>query len=152
MKLQDVILKTIAKKWTYFEAADIGGISVSRLAWVIEEYRRLGYTGIAQYRAGRMFRHRLPLEDLERILAMYPKQDTPSVFAFRRVLTRECGIQVEYEWLQAVLAGAGMIPTPLPRRRPPAALGRKARENRLEFPDFYPKAASASRTASRRSA
>jgi transposase len=150
MKLQDVVLKTIAKKWSYYDAAEIAGIGVSRLAQIIEDYRRLGYTGIVQYRSGRIVRHRLPLHDLERILALFPVQAKLSLASFRRLLAHE-GIKVEHDWLQAALAGAGMIPTALPRSKRTPGMGRVARENRLAFPDFYPKV-STSKTVSRRTA
>jgi transposase len=152
MKLQDVILKAIAKKWSYFEAAEIAGIGVSRLARMIQDYQRRGYTGISQYRAGRMVRHRLPFSELEQILALYPRQANKSVATFRSVLSRQHGIRVEQAWLQAVLAGAGMVQAVPPSRPRTATLGRRARENRLAFPDFYPKAVANSKTVTRRNA
>ena len=61
MKLQDVILKTIAKKWNYSDASEIAGVSVPKLAWMLQDFRRLGYTGTVLYRSGRLVRDRVPL-------------------------------------------------------------------------------------------
>jgi hypothetical protein len=45
MKLQDVILKAMAKKLTWIEAAEIAGMSVRNMQRKRQAYQEYGYTG-----------------------------------------------------------------------------------------------------------
>ena len=140
MRLQDVILKTIAKKWNYSDASEIAGVSVPKLAWMLQDFRRLGYTGTVLYRSGRLVRDRVPLEQLERILALYQSEPQVTVQVFHHALVEKHGIQVNLDWLKAVLSGAGLI-SRVPESSRRTSLGRRARENRLQFPGFFKKLA-----------
>ena len=52
MKLQDVILKTIAKKVTWIEAAEIAGMSVRNMQRKRQAYQDYGYDGLFDQRRG----------------------------------------------------------------------------------------------------
>ena len=57
MKLQDVILKAMAKKISWIEAAEIAGMSVRNMQRKRQEY---GYTGLFDQRRGKRSIHRVP--------------------------------------------------------------------------------------------
>ncbi|MCL5745395.1 MAG: hypothetical protein M1541_15975 [Acidobacteria bacterium] len=46
MKLQDVILKAMAKKLSWIEAAEIAGMSVRNMQRMRQRYVEGGYTGL----------------------------------------------------------------------------------------------------------
>ena len=50
MKLQEVILKAMAKKLTWIEAAEIAGMSVRSMQRKRQAYIDYGYTGLADHR------------------------------------------------------------------------------------------------------
>ena len=52
MKLQDVILKAMAKKISWVEAAEIAGVSDRTMRRIRDRYREHGYTGLFDQRQG----------------------------------------------------------------------------------------------------
>jgi uncharacterized cupin superfamily protein len=62
MKLQDVILKAMAKKISWIEAAEIAGMSVRNMQRQREAYQEHGYTGLFDQRRGKRSIHRVPME------------------------------------------------------------------------------------------
>src|SRR3954452_53886 len=71
MKLQDVILKAMAKKLSWLEAAEIAGMSVRNMQRKRQAYVEYGYTGLFDQRRGKRSIHRVPMETAERVLALY---------------------------------------------------------------------------------
>lgn len=71
MKLQDVILKAMAKKLSWIEAAEIAGMSVRNMQRMRQRYIEHGYTGLFDQRRGKRSIHRIPMETAERVLALY---------------------------------------------------------------------------------
>ncbi|MFN8687510.1 MAG: hypothetical protein ACK50U_16100, partial [Acidobacteriota bacterium] len=59
MKLQDVILKAIAKKITWIDAAEIAGMSVRNMQRKRQGYEKHGYTGLFDQRRGKRSIHRI---------------------------------------------------------------------------------------------
>jgi transposase len=57
MKLQEVILKAIARKLTWMEAAEIAGMSVRNLQRMRQRYREYGYNGLLDQRRGKRSYH-----------------------------------------------------------------------------------------------
>jgi hypothetical protein len=53
MKLQDVILKAMAKKLSWLEAAEIAGMSVRNMQRKRQAYVEYGYTGLFDQRRGK---------------------------------------------------------------------------------------------------
>jgi hypothetical protein len=71
MKMQEVILQAMAKKITWWQAAEILGISnrtMRRLKWNYEHY---GFKGLLDGRKGKPSWRRVPLGETERILGLY---------------------------------------------------------------------------------
>ena len=124
MKLQDVILKAMAKKLTWIEAAEIAGMSVRNMQRKRQEYIEHGYTGLFDQRRGKRSIHRIPMETGERVLALYQdKYFDLSVRHFHEKLKRDEGILLSYSWVKQALQGAGLVARrrkrgPHRRRRP----------------------------------
>lgn len=64
MTRKEIILKAINKQITWLQAADILGISARHMRRLKTQYERFGYGGLRDYRAGRPYRRRIPLETI----------------------------------------------------------------------------------------
>ena len=124
MKLQDVILKAMAKKLTWIEAAEIAGMSVRNMQRMRERYREHGYNGLFDQRRGKRSYHRVPMETAERVLELYrEKYPDFNVRHFHEKLQELEKIQLSYSWVKQALQGAGLVAKrrkrgPHRRRRP----------------------------------
>lgn len=109
MKLQDVILKAMAKKLSWVEAAEIAGMSVRNMQRMRQRYVENGYTGLFDQRRGKRSIHRIPMETAERVLALYrDKYSDCNVRHFHEKLTQQEGIGISYSWVKQALQGAGL--------------------------------------------
>jgi transposase len=68
MKLQDVLLKAMAKKITWWEAAEIIGVTDRTMRRWRERLQEGGYSGLADRRKGRPSDKRVPLALVEEVL------------------------------------------------------------------------------------
>jgi transposase len=124
MKLQEVILKAMAKKLRWIEAAEIAGMSVRNMQRMRDRYREHGYNGLFDQRRGKRSYHRIPLETAERVLGLYRDRYADfNVRHFHEKLKEEEGIQLSYSWVKQALQGAGLVARrrkrgPHRRRRP----------------------------------
>ena len=124
MKLQDVILKAMAKKLTWIEAAEMAEMSVRNMQRKRQEYIEHGYTGLFDQRRGKRSIYRIAMETGERVLALYQdKYFDLSVRHFHEKLKRDEGILLSYSWVKQALQGAGLVARrrkrgPHRRRRP----------------------------------
>jgi transposase len=124
MKLQDVILKAMAKKLTWIEAAEIAGMSVRNMQRKRQSYQDHGYDGLFDQRRGKRSIHRVPMATAERVLALYrDKYPDFNVRHFHEKLREAEGIQLSYSWVKQALQGAGLVARrrkrgPHRRRRP----------------------------------
>jgi transposase len=110
MKLQDVILKAMAKKLTWIEAAEIAGMSVRNRQRMRERYREHGYNGLFDLRRGKVSYHRVPLETAEKVLSLYrDKYPDFNVRHFHEKLKETEGIALSYSWVKQALPGAGLV-------------------------------------------
>ena len=124
MKLQDVILKAMAKKMTWIEAAEIAGMSVRNMQRKRQAYQEYGYSGLFDQRRGKRSIHRVPMETAEKVLALYQERYFDlNVRHFHEKLRDEHGIRLSYSWVKQALQGAGLVAKrnkrgPHRRRRP----------------------------------
>ena len=124
MKLQDVILKAIARKLSWIEAAEIAGMSVRHMQRMRARYQEHGYTGLFDQRRGKRSTHRVPLETAEKVLALYQERYFDlSVRHFHEKLRQEHQMRLSYSWVKQALQGAGLVARrkrrgPHRRRRP----------------------------------
>src|ERR1019366_1500250 len=71
MKVQEVILRAIAKKMTWWQAAEIIGISDRSMRRWRERYEEHGYDGLLDRRRGKPSPKRVPLAKVEEVLRLY---------------------------------------------------------------------------------
>jgi len=128
MKLQDVILKAMARKLTWIEAAEIAGMSVRNMQRKRQAYNEYGYTGLFDQRRGKRSIHRVPMATAERVLQLYQEKYFDfSVRHFHEKLGEQEGIPLSYSWVKQALQGAGLVARrrkrgPHRRRRPRRSL------------------------------
>jgi transposase len=110
MKLQDVILKAMAKKLSWIAAAEIAGMSVRNMQRKRQGYVEHGYDGLFDQRRGKRSMHRVPMETAERVLALYQEKYCDfNVRHFHEKLREEEGIRLSYSWVRQALQGAGLV-------------------------------------------
>jgi transposase len=110
MKLQDVILKAMAKKISWIAAAEIAGVSDRTMRRIRQRYQEFGYDGLFDQRRGKRSIHRIPLKTAERVLALYQEKYFDfSVLHFHEKLKQEHAIKVSYSWVKQALQGAGLV-------------------------------------------
>jgi transposase len=110
MKVQEVMLRAMARKITWLQAAEILGMSDRHLRRYREQYERAGVDGVLDRRRCRPSEKRVPLETVERVLALYQERYFDcNVRHFHEKLTQEHGIQLSYSWVKAALQGAGLV-------------------------------------------
>jgi len=71
MKLQDVLLKAMAKKLTWWEAAEIIGVTDRTMRRWRERLEEGGYSGLVDRRKGKASDRRVPLATVEEVLRLY---------------------------------------------------------------------------------
>ena len=120
MKLQDVLLKAMAKKITWWEAAEIIGVTDRTMRRWRERLEAHGYSGLVDRRKGKPSDRRVPVAKVEEMLGL----NRDSYFDlnmrhFHEKLREEHGIELSYTFVQKALQGAGLV-----------ARGRKRRKHR----------------------
>src|ERR1022692_2415082 len=71
MKVQEVILRAMAKKITWWQAAEIIGISDRQMRRWRERYEEFGYDGLFDRRQGKPSPKRVPVALVEQVLGLY---------------------------------------------------------------------------------
>lgn len=107
MKVQDVVLKAMAKKISWLEAAEIIGVCDRTMRRMRERYQEHGYDGLFDQRRRKRTTLRVPMETAERVLALY--RDTYfdlSVRHYHEKLREEHAIELSYTWVKQALQGA----------------------------------------------
>src|SRR6185503_5185785 len=118
MKLQDVLLKAMAKKITWWEAAEIIGVTERTMRRWRERLESGGYSGLVDRRKGKPSDKRVPLAKVEQVLRLY--QETYFDLNMRHLhekLGEEHGIKLSYTWVQKALQGAGLVARGRRRRK-----------------------------------
>jgi transposase len=110
MKVQDVMLRAMAKKITWWQAAEILGISDRHMRRWRERYVEEGYNGLLDRRRGKPSRRRVPVATVEKVFALYrEKYFDLNVQHFHEKLQAEHGIELSYTWVKQALQGAGLV-------------------------------------------
>jgi transposase len=124
MKVQDVLLKAMAKKITWWAAAEIIGVSERTMRRWRERMEIGGYAGLADRRKGKPSAQRIPLATVEKVLSLYKETYFDlNIRHFHEKLQEEHAIELSYTWVQKALQGAGLVARrhkrgPHRRRRP----------------------------------
>ena len=110
MKVQEVILRAMAKKINWCQAAEILGISDRQMRRWRERYEEHGYDGLIDRRRGRPSEKRVPLAQVEQVLGLYrEKYFDLNIRHFHEKLRDEHGIGLSYTWVKQALQGAGLV-------------------------------------------
>ncbi len=110
MKLQDVLLKAMAKKITWWEAAEIIGVTDRTMRRWREKMEEFGYTGLADRRKGKQSDRRVPLAQVEEVLRLYREVYFDlNIRHFHEKLQEEHSIKLSYTWVQKALQGSGLV-------------------------------------------
>ena len=107
MKVQDVLLKAMAKKITWWAAAEILGVTDRTMRRWRERLATDGYAGLADRRKGKPSAQRIPLATVETVLGLYRETYYDlNIRHFHEKLREEHAIQLSYTWVQKALQGA----------------------------------------------
>jgi transposase len=110
MKVEEVILRVVGKRLTFWQAAWILRITPRHLRRVMERYRRSGFDGLLDRRQGRPSPRRVPWAVAEQVLCLYrDKYFDFSVRHFHEKLREEHGIHYSYTCIKRLLQGAGLV-------------------------------------------
>jgi transposase len=126
MKLQDVLLKAMAGKMRWWEAAEIIGVSDRTMRRWRERLEEHGYDGLTDRRKGKRSQRRVPMKTCKDVLRLYQERYFDlSTRHFHEKLKDEHGIELSYTWVKQALQGAGLV-----KRRKRRGPHRRRRERR----------------------
>jgi transposase len=110
MKLQDVLLKAMARKIRWWDAAEIIGVTDRTMRRWRERLEAEGYSGLVDRRKGKGSDKRVPLARVEEVLRLYREVYFDlNIRHFHEKLSEEHGIELSYTWVQKALQGAGLV-------------------------------------------
>src|SRR5438034_3443975 len=125
-KVQEVILRAMAKRIRWWQAAEIMGISDRHMRRWRERYEEFGYDGLFDRRRAKPSPQRVPMALVEQILGLYrEKYFDRNVRHFHEKLRAEHQIELSYTWVKLALQGAGLV-----ERGRKRGVHRKRRERR----------------------
>ena len=123
IKAQEVILRTTAQKLTWYQAAEIIGISDRQVRRWRERYEEHGCDGLMGRRRGVPSGKQVPLAQVEQALGLdRDRYFELNVRHFHEKLASEDQIGLSYTWVKQVLHGAGLV-----KREPKRGVHRKRR-------------------------
>ena len=110
MKVQEVILRAMARKITWWQAAEIIGLSDRSMRRWRGRYEQHGYDGLFDRRRGKPSPKRVPVETVEEVLRLYQERYHDfNVRHFHEKLREEHGMELSYTWVKLALQGAGLV-------------------------------------------
>ena len=110
MKVEEVILRAIARKITWWQAAEIIGISDRQMRRWRQRYEEFGIRGLYDRRRGKPSPKRVALAEVEKVLQLYgEKYFDLNVRHFHEKLVAEHQVQLSYSWVKGLLQGAGLV-------------------------------------------
>ena len=110
MKIQEVILKAMAGKLKWWEAAEIIGVTDRTMRRWRERYQEHGYSGLWDHRKRSPSPKRVPVKQLEQVLQLYrEKYFDFNVRHFHEKLREQHGIHFSYSWVKTALQEAGLV-------------------------------------------
>ena len=110
MKVQEVLLRAMAKKITWWQAAEILGVSARTMRRWRERLEEDGYDGLADRRKGVVSPKRVPLETCQKVLGLFQERYYDlNMRHFHEKLSEEHGLELSYTWVQKALQGAGLV-------------------------------------------
>jgi transposase len=105
------LLKAMAKKIRWWDAAEIIGVTDRTMRRWRERLEAEGYSGLVHRRKGKPSDKRVPLAQVEEVLRLYREVYFDlNIRHFHEKLREQHGIKRSYTWLQKALQGAGLVP------------------------------------------
>ena len=118
MKLHDVLLKAMAKKITWWEAAEIIGVTDRTMRRWRERLEANGYSGLVDRRKAKPSDKRVPLAQVEQVLKLYREEYFDlNMRHFHEKLKEKHDIQLSDTFVQKALQGSGLVPRGRKRRK-----------------------------------
>jgi transposase len=110
MTAQEVILKALGGELHWFQAADILGWSPRTLRRWRERYETHGYDGLLDRRRQTPSVRRVPLAQVEQLLALYRERYRGfNVRHFHQIARREHGVTLSYSYVKQALQTARLV-------------------------------------------
>jgi len=110
MKVPEVILRAMGKKITWWQAAEIIGLSDRSMRRWRQRYDQHGYDGLLDRRRGRPRPKRVPVAVVEEVLRLYQERYPDfNVRHFHEKLREAHGVKLSYTWVKLALQGAGLV-------------------------------------------
>ena len=108
MKVQEVFMQAMAKKITWFQAAEIMGITDRTMRRWKRRHEQYGF--VLDRRYGRPSERKVPAGFIEQVLGLYRDQYFDfSVRHFHEKLRAEHDIHLSYTWVKKALQASGLI-------------------------------------------
>src|SRR5262245_14222451 len=118
MKMQEVILRALAKKITWWQAAEILGVSERTMRRWKFGYEKHGFRALYDKRRGKPSWKRAPTAEVENVLALYREQYYDlNIRHVHEKLVDEHQIRWSYTWVKNVLQEAGLVKKTRSRRK-----------------------------------
>ena len=124
MKVQEVIMKAMAKQITWWQAAEILGVTARTIRRLRRRWEREGFEGLYDHRHKCPSPKRVPVKQLEWVLELYRERYSDfNVRHFHEKLREEHDIHYSYTWVKKALQSSGLVAVrrkrgPHRRRRP----------------------------------
>jgi transposase len=110
MKVQEVMLQAMAKKISWWQAAEILGIRDRHRRRWRERYAEFGFRGLFDRRRGKPSPKRVAVATVERVLQLYRERYCDlNVQHVHEKLGAEPQIRLSYSGVKGILQGAGMV-------------------------------------------
>lgn len=118
MTRNEVIMRAIAGKLTWIQAADICRITARQMRRMKRRYETRGYDGLVDGRAGKPRRKRIAVDTLEELCRLKREQYADfSVRHFWEHATEKHKLAMSYTWALLALRAAGLAPKAAGRGR-----------------------------------
>lgn len=109
MTRNEVIVRAIAGKLTWIQAADICRVSPRQMRRLKKRWEQWGYDGLVDSRSGKPRRKRIPMETIEKLCELRRERYMDfSVQHFWEKATEEHGLKISYTWAKLTLQAAGL--------------------------------------------
>src|SRR5438132_14428000 len=109
MKVQEVILQAMARKISWYQAAEIIGISDRHMRRWRERYEEFGFRGLFDRRRGKPSPKKVPVAVVEKVLGLYrEKYFDLNVRHFHEKLQAEHQLEISYSLVKGLLQGAAL--------------------------------------------
>lgn len=124
MKVQEVIMRAMAKRISWWQAAEILGVTTRTMRRMKRNWNKAGFDGLYDHRHHRPSPKRVPVKELEKVLELYREHYSDfNVRHFHEKLREEHDVHYSYTWVKKALQTSGLVAVrrkrgPHRRRRP----------------------------------